>query len=431
MSQINRRKLFNYKGQKNRVSKTTRTEMQATERAFAVGAITAGKASHNSIAKLLHRDQSGISKLVKRVTERAEASELDLWDSVLYENDLGRGRSEILTQAQKDEVVRITIQDRAHRQQDPRDAVRAGNFDSISSDVRISVSTFKNIMYGAGYSRQTPGMKPPLTDAQKEARYKWALAHNPDKDEVGDNKGFNFRRVVFTDEATARVGEQYGMKRAWAQPDKIYHEDVKRAKIRPTCTLQFYGAFTYDSKGPCHIYSKETKAQKQAAKKALEKENKENEAQRKKLVPISRAVLREIREPEANSRKWPFTKKHLIVRGNRSRGGVDRYRHREEVLKPLIKPWLKELKTLGRKPILLEDRAPAHASKIATEFLEVSKIEKILWVSNSPDLNAAEHAWPWIRRHITKDFGPSTCEKSCRFQWQYEWEELPIDVIND
>ena len=237
MSQINRRKLFNYKGQKNRVSKTTRTEMQATERAFAVGAITAGKASHNSIAKLLHRDQSGISKLVKRVTERAEASELDLWDSVLYENDLGRGRSEILTQAQKDEVVRITIQDRAHRQQDPRDAVRAGNFDSIGSDVRISVSTFENIIYGAGYSRQTPGMKPPLTDAQKEARYEWALAHNPDKDEVGDNKGFNFRRVVFTDEATARVGEQYGMKRAWAQPDKIYHEDVKRAKIRPTCTL--------------------------------------------------------------------------------------------------------------------------------------------------------------------------------------------------
>jgi len=116
-------------------------------------------------------------------------------------------------------------------------------------------------------------MKPPLTDAQKEARYEWALAHNPDKDEVGDNKGYNFRRVVFTDEVTARVGEQYGMKRAWALPDEIYYEDVKRAKIRLTCTLQFYGAFTYDAKGPCYIYSKETKAQKQAAKEALAKEN--------------------------------------------------------------------------------------------------------------------------------------------------------------
>jgi len=101
------------------------------------------------------------------------------------------------------------------------------------------------------------------------------------------------------------------------------------------------------------------------------------------------------------------------------------------VLKPIIKPWIKELKKLGKKPILLEDGAPAHSSKIATEFLEVLKIEKILWVSNLLDLNAAEHAWPWIRRHITKDFGLLTCEKSCRFQWEYEWEELPIDVIND
>jgi len=57
---------------------------------------------------------------------------------------------------------------------------------------------------------------------------------------------------------------------------------------------------------------------------------------------------------------------------------VDGYEHGEEVLNPLIKPWIKELKTPGKKPILLEDGAPAHSSKIATEFLDVSKIEKIL-----------------------------------------------------
>ena len=100
------------------------------------------------------------------------------------------------------------------------------------------------------------------------------------------------------------------------------------------------------------------------------------------------------------------------------------------MLKPLIEPWIKELKKLGREPMLLEDGAPAHSSKIANEFLQVSHIEKILWPGNSPEINASEHAWPWIRRHITKGFGPSTCEASCRFQWEFEWEELPIDTIN-
>ena len=132
-------------------------------------------------------------------------------------------------------------------------------------------------MYAAGYSRQAPGTKPPLTEAQMEDRLQWCLKYNPDKYEVGDNKGFNFQRVCFSNKTPARVGEQRGIKRAWVQPGEEYHDDVKLAKIKPTCTLQFYGAFTYNSKGPCHIYTEETTTQKQLAKKVLELKNKENE----------------------------------------------------------------------------------------------------------------------------------------------------------
>ncbi|KAH8725977.1 hypothetical protein GQ44DRAFT_706227 [Phaeosphaeriaceae sp. PMI808] len=35
-------------------------------------------------------------------------------------------------------------------------------------------------------------------------------------------------------------------------------------------------------------------------------------------------------------------------------------------------------------------------------------------LGHSPDINAEEHAWPWIRRHITKDFSPSICEDECQ-----------------
>lgn len=52
------------------------------------------------------------------------------------------------------------------------------------------------------------------------------------------------------------------------------------------------------------------------------------------------------------------------------------------------------------------------------------------WPGHSPDINAEEHAWPWIRRHITKDFPPSRTEAEAEKQWRYEWEKLPIQQIN-
>ena len=35
----------------------------------------------------------------------------------------------------------------------------------------------------------------------------------------------------------------------------------------------FWGCFSYDRKGPCHIWKKETEAEKKAAKKDLQKIN--------------------------------------------------------------------------------------------------------------------------------------------------------------
>ncbi|KAF1973244.1 hypothetical protein BU23DRAFT_361915, partial [Bimuria novae-zelandiae CBS 107.79] len=113
-----------------------------------------------------------------------------------------------------------------------------------------------------------------------------------------------------------------------------------------------------------------------------------------------------------------------------SRGGVDGYRPREEVLKPLLVPWINSLYDEGRAPLLLEDGAPAHQARISLEYLEVSHIQKLPWPGHSPDVNAEEHAWPWIRRHITQDFMPSTCEEQCRFQWSNEWENLPQHLMN-
>ncbi|KAF1972160.1 hypothetical protein BU23DRAFT_508906 [Bimuria novae-zelandiae CBS 107.79] len=309
MPQTNRRKPFPYKARKSRVNKTEREEMAPLKRAFAVGAAVLGGASQISVAKELEIDQGNLSRLISRLKSRSEALKLPLWDPSLYENDIGRGRPELLDQSQKDLIIKIVTSDREHREKEAWQAIADGYFEERGLP-KMSITTFQNVMYEAGYSRKAQGFKPTLTDDQHKERYEWALAHNSDKDEYGDGKGFNYRRVVYTDETPARVGEQRGMKRAWCKADEVYHKDVKRPKIQANyCTLQFYGSFTYDYKGPTHIYEKETPEQKREAQKALEAENQENRRQREELVPLARRALRSMGDSEVNSKKHSWTKK--------------------------------------------------------------------------------------------------------------------------
>lgn len=430
---VNRRKPRKYKTYLKQYSPTSsRTEMTPIQRAFAAGAILAGNASANGVAKLMKRDQSNISKMVKRIKERVEFQGLSLWDSLLYTNEIGRGRPELLDAEQKKLIIKITTSTRESREKESWQAIADGDYKGKGLP-KISITTLENVMYEAGYARRRPGWKPILTPAQEEERYQWALIHNPDKYKEYDGLGFNFRIVCFTDETPARVGEQRGMFRAWAKDDEIYHEDVKKDKKEKFSTLQFYGAFMYNHKGPYHIYSQETKEEKEEAEEALNQENKERRNQALNSQETARRALNYINEPDVNLRrntpKKQYTKKDNYHRGIRTRGGVDGYRHREGALKKVVK-WMNSLKELGVDCKLLEDGAPPHKSRIANDFLHVHYIEKISWPGHSPDVNASEHAWPWQRKYVTKQFKPSDNERECKKQWGEAWEDIPIEVIN-
>ncbi|KAF2178225.1 hypothetical protein K469DRAFT_599987, partial [Zopfia rhizophila CBS 207.26] len=55
----------------------------------------------------------------------------------------------------------------------------------------------------------------------------------------------------------------------------------------------------------------------------------------------------------------------------------------------------------------------------------VNEIKKMCWPAYSPDVNACEHPWPWIRRHITKNDYVSHDEEQCRIQWARVWHVIP------
>jgi transposase len=117
---LSRRKPFKYKNTRTlRVLKTSRTEIPPETRAFIAGAALLRNISHHTIAATLHRDRSGISKLVKRIQEKAESGGFNLWDPTLFQDNIRRGRPELLSDDQKKEIIRITTQDRDHREQEP------------------------------------------------------------------------------------------------------------------------------------------------------------------------------------------------------------------------------------------------------------------------------------------------------------------------
>jgi hypothetical protein len=51
-----------------------------------------------------------------------------------------------------------------------------------------------------------------------------------------------------------------------------------------------------------------------------------------------------------------------------------------------------------------------------------------LWPGNSPDLNAIEPTWFWMKRETTKK-GPITSEAKLRKEWIKYWNEMSQEKI--
>ncbi|KAH6611673.1 hypothetical protein C7974DRAFT_446141 [Boeremia exigua] len=270
-----------------RAPKTNRTEFSVVARPFAVGALTAMRGDYSSqrqLARTIGRSQGTLSELLKRVEAKANDHTVALWDEILYKNDLGRGRSSLLTRQEKEKIVQLATSSREAREKKSWQPIADGDFEDVVPE--MSITTFENVMYEIEYARRAP---------EKE-RYKWALAHNPDKYKEYDNQGFDFRIVVFSDETPARVGEQRGMMRIWFRGGEKYNEDVKHDRNRSYYCLQSYSCFRHGLKGPCHVYSTETAEEKLAAEGHIRELNADQKTRDNKLQIYARQALSNIGE---------------------------------------------------------------------------------------------------------------------------------------
>lgn len=210
--------------------------------------------------------------------------------------------------------------------------------------------------------------------------------------------------------------------------DEIVTKSCIRERWKGYSEFMFWGSFSYDKKGPCHIYCVETKAEKEEAARQISHLNDALEPAMRQDWELSTAMRRTgLRNKPGKKPEWRWTVKNgKLVRGQG--GGIDWWRYQSCVLLPKLLPFAKECLKDRPGTVVQEDKAPAHAHHYQTIIYTQEDIKKIFWCGNSPDLNAIEPAWPYLKRETTKKGAPKNRQEAVKV-WEKAWADLPQSNI--
>jgi hypothetical protein len=391
--------------------------------------INAAKEAHIKI-----KTARGIKRRADKITYSNDENQLptSLHDRTVLAPKTGRRHA--LSELNKEQLDNAINQDRHHREMLQYEVAQ----EIEEPFPHTSKSTIRREARALGIHRVKPTKKLSLTPIQEAIRYELALSR---KDWTIDD----WKRVTFSDEASILVGEHRGRHLISRKVDERYNKDCIEVRYNSYSEAMFWGCFSYDFKGPCHVYLKETAAQTQHYQKIIDDHN-------ALQLPI---ILMQWRAKEAlKLLKWSdfkrkppgkpavfenFRKHHyLTMLREKGKGGIDHIRYRHEVIEPLVIPYMREV-SLQRPhdpdnldipgPIFQQDNAPSHKSHWTLELLAKEGIELLEHPGDSPDMNAIEKEWMPLRIAITNVWNrPHTLEWTAR-AWRSEWEAMPQDRI--
>ncbi len=72
-----------------------------------------------------------------------------------------------------------------------------------------------------------------------------------------------WRTIIFSNEASIIVSTKRGQQNISRTVEEKYYPDCIERQYNNYSEAMFWGSFTYDHKGPCHIYYLETEAEKE------------------------------------------------------------------------------------------------------------------------------------------------------------------------
>ena len=86
-------------------------------------------------------------------------------------------------------------------------------------------------------------------------------------------------------------------------------------------------------------------------------------------------------------------------------------------------PFAQECKKSHPNTIIQEDKAPPHAHHSQKVIYSSYSIQQLLWPGNSPDLNAIEACWPFLKCGTTKYGAPRSKDEMMK-AWLKAWKDL-------
>ena len=132
--------------------------------------------------------------------------------------------------------------------------------------------------------------------------------------------------IVHTDETSVRVGESRGQIWVTRLPDEAYHKDYMDVRYCGYTELMFWAAYTSEMKGPSYMFSKETTAEKEAAKEDLAQRNADIDAQQQ--IVRDQFLAEQAKKPKSRRlKRIPKVQGVRWERNKNARGGIDWYRY--------------------------------------------------------------------------------------------------------
>jgi transposase len=301
-------------------------------------------------------------------------------------------------------------------------AGREKSSEVLAYEQGISYSSAIRILHKGGLNSVKKTTKPGLTQAMRNARYKWALAHAHWTLE-------DWKKVIWSDETSVVLGHRRGQVRCWRATDEAFADTVIRRRWKGFSEFMFWGCFSYDRKGPCHIWRPQTVAQRKQDDEYVAEINVKNEAEAKAKWELTTGIhrLNLRRNPPGKKPQWKWTQANgKFVR--RTNGGIDFVRYYREIMLAKLIPFAKECQQKRPDTLVQEDGAPAHAHAHQAPVYEFHKVPRLLWPGNSPDVNAIEPAWPWMKK-VTTARGAPTARPVMEKAWIKAWNDLPQHKI--